>query len=64
MATNDLVMPNAGEKISDKDFVRLVNRAQAIVIYLQSLDLPVDVMDKLVHVNEDLQTAMRRKMGR
>lgn len=64
MTANDLVMPNAGEKISDRDFVRLVNRAQAIVIYLQSLDLPVDVMDKLVHVNEDLQTAMRRKMGR
>lgn len=64
MAADELVMPNTGEKISDRDFVRLVNRAQAIVIYLQSLDLPVDVVDKLVHANDDLQTAMRRKMGR
>lgn len=64
MAAEELVMPNAGEKISDRDFVRLVNRSQAIILYLQSLDLPVDVMDKLYHANESMISAMRRKIGR
>lgn len=60
----ELVMPEPGEKISDKDFVRLVNRSQAIIIYLQSLDLPVEVIDKLFIANTNLQDAMRRKIGR
>lgn len=64
MATEPLVMPAAGEKISDRDFVRLVNRSQAIILYLTSLDLPVEVIDKLVLANEDLIAAMSRKVRR
>lgn len=65
MATvEELVMPNAGEKITDEDFTRLVKRSQAIILYLQSLDLPVDVVDKLYHANDSLITAMRRNNGR
>lgn len=64
MAMEELVTPKSGEKISNRDFVRLVNRSQLIILYLQSLDLPVDVMDKLVHANDDLISAMNRKIGR
>ena len=64
MAMEPLVMPAAGEKISDRDFVRLVNRAQAIILYLTSLDLPPSVLDKLEVANKDLISSMNRKIGR
>jgi hypothetical protein len=58
-----LVIPNAGEKITDRDFIRLINRAQAIVLTLSSLDLPVEVVDKLVLANEEMISAMNRKIN-
>lgn len=59
-----LVTPNPGEKISDRDFVRLVNRAQAIALYLTSLDIPQDVKDELEAANERFKAAMSRKLRR
>lgn len=64
MSNKPLVLPSAGEKISDSDFVRLVNRAQAIVLYLQTLDIPETVKDKLYTSNQDMIAAMNRKIQR
>jgi exonuclease III len=58
-----LEMPNPGQEISNSDFVRWVNRAQAIILCLQALKVPVEVADKLHLANDDLISAMRRKIG-
>lgn len=64
MAMEPLVMPEAGQPISARDFVRLVNRSQALILYLGTLDLADDVKLKLEEANDKLIDAMNRKVGR
>jgi len=56
-----LVIPGQNEKISDKDFIRLVNRAQAIILILANADVSVPIKDKLWIANDTLIGAMRLK---